>query len=374
MVKSDLHVLMITPVIDEHDSYGGFVIGWINNLAERVNKLNVVTLRHVEQTQLPLNVTICSLGKQSNKLSKTLFFYRQMGGVIPKVDVIFCHMFPDFTLLVAPFAKLFRKPIVTWYAHGHVDLRLRLVHWLATRIVTSAEGGFRLKSDKVLVMGQGVDTVQFSPTNRPRKKKAKKTILSLGRMTPVKEHEVLIGAADILVNEKEMRNLRFQIVGGTTLPFEEDYYQEIKRMVEKSRLGEYVEFIDFVPFDDTVRYYQDCDLFVSTCCIGENGKAGGLGKTVLEAMACGKPVVVCGEPYSEVLQPYADLCLFESHKPESLAEKLAYLIAHEDRWDEIGNRYRQNIVENHSGAMFADRLVNVFLGLAKKRDSFREAK
>lgn len=359
-----MKVLMITPGVDESQDLLGFTASWIRALAKRVDMLYVITPFFNPDTTLPENAIVYGLNEKSNKLTRYLFLSKIMIGLLSKkqVDVIFCHIGPNSVLWAAPWAKLFRIPIVTWYAHAHVSRRLRIAHFLANRIVTPHEDDFNIKSNKVIVTGHGVDTDRFRPVENPQRRGNKTTILSVARISPVRNYETLVKAADILINEKGMKNIEILIVGGVPLASHEEYYRSILRMVEELKLNDYIKFVGSVPYGDTVKYYQACDIFVHMACIG------GIGKSPSEAMACEKPVVLCLKRYGELLQPYTGFCFFEPYNSESMAEKLANLILHKHLWPEIGKLGREKIVESHSVSQLADKLVNIFAGLSKRKE------
>ena len=351
-----MKVLMVTPAVDEQDTLLGFIPTWINSLAQRLDEVQVITLGHNEETQLSENVTVYSLGKKSGKLRKFLYFNSIMLRIIRKVDVIFCHMFPDFTLISAPYSKLFRKPIVTWYVHRHVSRRLKLAHFLASKMVTASEESLRIRSDKIIVTGHGIDTDMFEPAIRQKRDGDKIIILSVGRISPIKDYETLVKAADIMINQKGMKDLEFLIVGGVPISSQRAYYEGLRRMVEEFQLKDHVKFVGFVPYRDIIKYYQQSDIHINLC------PTGGLDKAVLEGMACEKPVILCNEAFRDLLKPYDSTCMFKHHDPTELAEKLNDLVEVncEDKWVKIGKHSREKVIQNHSIVHLVSKLVEIF--------------
>jgi glycosyltransferase involved in cell wall biosynthesis len=226
---------------------------------------------------------------------------------------------------------------------------------LADKIVTSTKEGFRIKSQKVIITGQGIDTDRFRPAERRDESRNKHVILSVGRISPVKDYETLIRAADILVNKKGMDNLEFIIAGGVPIPSQQAYYKKIVKLAQELRLAERLKFVGLIPHTEVVDYYQACDLFVNT------SQTGSMDKAVLEAMACGKPVLTSNEAFTEVLADYADLLLFAPERPEELAEKIHGLLQMDDLEKvQLGASLRKIVETNHSVNHLMDRLVAVF--------------
>lgn len=157
-----IKVLMITPAVDSKDTVFGFIPSWINNIASKVGYVYVVTVRSGE-ANLNENVEVHAVREKNNKLVKIGYFAYLLFKYIRKSDVVFTHMFPEFPIYAYPIAKLFRKPIVMWRAHGYIDLRSKISHRLVDRVVTSSKDGFAIVSNKVRVIGQGIDTDNFKP-------------------------------------------------------------------------------------------------------------------------------------------------------------------------------------------------------------------
>ncbi len=114
-----------------------------------------------------------------------------------RIDACFAHMAPLFTVLFAPVAKRSGIPVVLWYAHTSVTPTLRLAHALADRCLTATPAGFRIPSEKLFIIGHGVDLDHFRPPAR-NGPLYDRTVLTVGRIAPVKRLEEMIDAIEIL--------------------------------------------------------------------------------------------------------------------------------------------------------------------------------
>lgn len=351
-----MKVLMVTPRVDETHRLG-FIPGWVRKLSERVDMLYVITPNFNPDTPLPDNTTIFGLNERSNKLTKYLYLSRVMVKLLSKkqVDVIFCHMGPNSVLWAAPWAKLFRVPIVTWYSHGEVSWRLRLAHFLADKLVTASKESLGIKSNKIAITGHGIDTGKFKPLANPNTEQDKTIILSVGRISPIKDYETLIRAASILVSGKDMRNIEFLIVGGVPTASQEEYFQRLKSMIRDLKLEDYVRFVGSVLYSNVIDFYQACDMHVNLC------PTGGVDKAVVEAMACGKPVIVCNESFKGAFGDYAESLMFGERDPADLAEKITHLIQlDEPSRNELCQAMRQIAKKEHNVDSLMDKLIKVF--------------
>ncbi len=358
-----MRVLMITQKVDLDDDILGFTHTWVNKLAERVERLYVLALA-VGRHSLRDNVELFSMGKErgNSRLERLVNFNRVVAKLVlgRKVDLLFIHMCPRYAILAAPYAKLMRVPIVMWFTHRSVNNELRIAHRLVDKVVTASKESFRLKSNKVVITGHGIDTDRFKLLD-VRKEGNTKVILSVGRISPIKDYETLIKAADILVNRNGVQNVRFVIVGGVPLRAQEQYFAGLKEMIADLGLTQHFQFAGAIPYDEVALYYQNCVLTVNMC------PTGGADKAVLEGMACGKPTVVCNKTFAPILGEDAPSLLFKEKDTTDLAEKiLAILRLDEETRRALSSRVREMVVKMHSVDGLMERIVAVFATCAQK--------
>ncbi|MBC7249762.1 MAG: glycosyltransferase family 4 protein [Anaerolineae bacterium] len=313
-----LRVLMITQKVDLDDDVLGFTHTWVNKLAERVAHLHVLALS-VGRHELRDNATLYSMGKErgAGRWQRLVNFTRVVAPLVlrRRVDVVFVHMVPLYAILAAPWTKLARVPLVMWYTHKHVGLTLRVAHALVDKVVTASAESFRLPSDKVVVTGHGIETELFKPAEGPRPERPF-TVLSVGRISPIKDYETLIAAADILINERGLRHMRFVVVGDAGTPEQVAYRQGLLAEVRRRGLADYFEFVGAVPHREVVRYYQQADLFVSASRTGSLDKAG------LEAMACNLPLVTSNEALQPLLGDQKGILTFNPGDASECADRI----------------------------------------------------
>ena len=354
---SYLRVLMITQKVNLDDDILGFTHTWVNKLAERVAWLHVLALS-VGRHELRDNVTLYSMGKErgAGRLQRFVNFSRVVAPLVLRrqVDVVFVHMCPVYAVLAAPWAKLRRVPMMLWFTHKSVNWKLKLAHWLVDWVVTASPESFRLPSDKVVVTGHGIDIEVFKPAEGPRPERPF-TVLSVGRISPVKDYETLVMAADILVNQREQRDLRFVVVGDVSMPEQVSYREWLLAEVRRRGLADRFEFVGAVPHRQVVGHYQQADLFVNLC------PTGGVDKAVLEAMACGIPVLACNEAFEDLLGGFSLKLMFGVGDGEELANRLADFLnlSNNDRRG-LGSELRDRVASEHNLAGLVDRLTTVF--------------
>lgn len=349
-----MKLLMITRKVDKNDALAGFAYDWVKKLGEQTESLKVICLEKGDVSGLPDNIKVYSLGKEKGfgRWREFFNFQKLAFKLTPKVDGVFCHMNPEYTILIAPYAKLFGKKIIAWYTHKQVTWKLRLVNLLANKILTASKESFRINSSKTVVTGHGIDVEVFKPSKKQGQKDEIFKILSLGRISPAKGYEILIKAADILVNKQNIKNLQVNIVGGPGLSNQIIYFEALKEMVKMMNLKQCVFFLGSVPHKKTVEYYQNSDLFINL------SDTGSVDKTVLEAMACGCLVITSNEAFFDILPSEF---LIEKNQPEKMAQKIKYIMdmSYKEK-EEIGAKFREKVKQDHNLDLLVLKIVGQF--------------
>lgn len=318
-----MNILMITQRVDPQDDVFGFTHTWIERLAKRVDRLDVLTA-YKANLDLPANVTVRSYGKERGFSKPRRIFefqrhclrYARRGSI----DVVFAHMMPNFVLASWPWLRPTGARYVLWYAHGDVDHRLRIAHRLVDRVVTSTPSGFNLESSKVDVVGHGIDTDRFSPTMQEADRTS---LLGVGRLDPIKNFEVLIDAMNYIVEDGH--DVHLSIVGR---PHDNgEYYRRLQEQVSEYGLQDHVEFVGEIPYEDIDQWYRKAGLFLNA------STTGSFDKTEQEAMASGTPVVSCNQSYRELVSDSDiddELLMFEPGDPADLADRIEELLKTDD--------------------------------------------
>ncbi|MCA0457695.1 MAG: glycosyltransferase family 4 protein [Chloroflexi bacterium] len=348
-----MRLLLFNLATDTDDPVLGFTTIWINALAARCEAVDVITMR-VGKLAVAPNVRVYSVGKEKGygEARRAVEFYRILLNLLRQhhYDACFAHMMQLFAVMAAPLLKLYRVPITLWYAHKATGRMLQAAEKLVDHIVTSTPDGFRLPSKKLHIIGQGIDTTVFTPTTRPSDTLF--TIISIGRVAPVKRLEIIIAAVKSL-HEQGLTDLRLRLIGEAT-PADSAYLNQLHRLVREAHLESLVTFSGGMPYEAVTREYQQADVMVNM------SATGSLDKAVLEAMACGLPVITANESFEPILAPWADLLYIPPESPDVLPVRLKRLIemSVQDRTD-LGSQLRALVVEQHSIDRLVDRLMTI---------------
>jgi len=216
-----------------------------------------------------------------------------------------------------------------------------------------------IPEEKLEVIPNGVNAEEFNVSEKEIESVRKKygleeiVVMFAGTVTPRKGVLQLIRAAEIL---KYGKDALFLIVGNLNL--DREYVQKVMEYA-KSR-GVNVKFTGFVPYDDLKALYSACDIFVLPSF--EEGQ----GVVLLEAMASGKPLI--GSKVGGIPMQIRDgwngfLC--EPGNEKQLAEKIRYLIEHQEERERMGKNSRKLAEEEFDWRKIAEKYLEVYDEVAK---------
>jgi len=342
--------LLITRKLDPADDHVGFVMRWVETLAARLDRLDVICQEHADPL-LPANVTLHSMGKETGagRIAQARRFTAHLRRLVPGVDGVLCHMIPRYVWFAAPWTRLHGKPLLLWYTHRQVSAELRLAARLATHILTASPGSFPLPSGKVRVMGHGVDTALFPA---PEGEESPPAIVQVARLARIKRQDALIRAASLRAACDDVGAFRVQLVGG---PVEEEpgYPSALEALIRSLDPAPPVTLTGPLPHAEAAALLRRSAVAVNL------SPPGLFDKAALEGMFAGKPTLVTNADFAPLLGDAADLLLLPPDADETaLAERLARLLAlmPEER-AAIGAELRARALAAHSLDSLMDRVV-----------------
>lgn len=322
-----MRLLIFTQKVDINDPVLGFFHRWIEEFSKHFEKISVVCL-YKGKYDLPENVEVYSLGKEEGK-SKVTYIYRFYKYIFTlKYDSVFVHMNQVYVILGGLCWRLMGKKIGFWYTHSEVSMSLKFAEKLVNNIFTASEKSFRLKSKKINVMGHAIDTDYFVPG--VREKNGILNIVTVGRISPTKNYDVLIDAVGLL-----KKDFRLKIIGSAGTPEQEEYFQKLQK-----RAGDKIVFVGAVPHSEILTYLQEADVFVNM------SDTGSLDKAVLEAMSVGLPIITSNEAF----EIFDGVEMFEKNNSSDLASKLE---------SDLSGYLREIVVRDHGIKKTIQEIVNI---------------
>jgi glycosyltransferase involved in cell wall biosynthesis len=244
-----MRLLLFNLATDADDPLLGFTTSWIRAIARRVTSIHVITMRS-GRCDLPDNVTLHSVGKEKgySEPRRALEFYRHLIRILhhQPIDVCFSHMIPAFVFLAGPLLKAKGIPIISWYSHLHIGWLARLSMHLSNRVVTAAPEVHEAFKNKCILTGHGIDLSLYT-SNREAKlaERDEKYIVTVGRVSPVKDYDSFIEALALLY-QSGFRNFQAWIVGSAPEQHR-SYFSRIVAKTEKLGLDKRVRFLGWRP-------------------------------------------------------------------------------------------------------------------------------
>ncbi|MBI2446236.1 MAG: glycosyltransferase family 4 protein [Parcubacteria group bacterium] len=339
-----MKILIITQKYDKNDSNLGAFVGWWDKLAEKIEKVYVLALeKRSEPTRS--NIKVLSMGKENGVgfFGKFFGFYQGLLKTIGKTDAILVHMVPKYVILAAPIALIFRKPIYLWYTGVAAQKQLKFSVIFCQKVFTAHEAAMRVNTPKRIVTGHGIDTNKFKIENLKFKIFDKITILSVGRITPSKGHDLVIKAIADLI--KAGYDINLKIVGDVIQKHHQKYADFLKKLAVDSGAGTHVKFTGAVLYEKMPEYFTGTEIIINAVPF-----FGGLDKVVLEAMASSVVPLTSNNAFLSVFpKDFAPQLVFKENNLEDLKNKLKNVLDKKLYSDEsLRYELRNVIIKNHN--------------------------
>jgi glycosyltransferase involved in cell wall biosynthesis len=175
--------------------------------------------------------------------------------------------------------------------------------------------------DKFDLIIYGVSAAEFTPSDAGTAdlraalglSAADVVVLGVGRMVYKKGFDVLIRATALL--HELHAHVKTVLIG------EGDLKAQWQKLAQDSGVGERVQFLGRVPYDEIARYYNMADMLAMP---SVTYPVDGLNVCVLDAMACGKPIIAsraAGNPL--VVADGINGIRVDEGRPEQLAHAIA---------------------------------------------------
>ncbi|MGZ4732308.1 MAG: glycosyltransferase family 4 protein [Terriglobales bacterium] len=275
---------------------------------------------------------------------------RKLGGSV----VWNCNDVPDFHLKVfrpqSPKGAAFAPLYWLYYLYDRkqnrkVDLTLLLSNW--------AESEYRaIYSGRTRVVRCGMDPAKFAPGGdrarvRDRFGYASNdfVLLWLGIFMPHRRLEDGINA----VGRLAARGIQVRLLLAGSDRSYPAYVASLKGLARNLGVQDKVTFAAKVAEEEIRDFYSGCDAFL----FPNDQQTWGL--AVLEAMACGCPVLVSrGSGVHEVLSDQENALLFSPRNPEELANKIAMLVGQPELRREMAHKGMELARDTYNWDRFAE--------------------
>ncbi|MFZ2497804.1 glycosyltransferase family 4 protein [Methanosarcina sp.] len=236
-----------------------------------------------------------------------------------------------------------------WFQKFYTATGARLTFAAADRILCYTETEKKelvdlgIKSEKIEVIHNGIDTDLFVPAKEPRFDK--QNLLWVGRCVKGKGLDYLIDAFSILKTIHP--DVTLTMVGKG--PDKDRIAQKMRDLnLENSTIMK-----DFVPNSEIVEMYQNSSVFVLP------SLEEGVPRTILEAMSCGIPVVCSRLPQLVDIVDGGGL-LVPVKDSQALADTISKVLSDSSIAEEFRKNGRRNVVENYSWKDTVKKTVHLY--------------
>jgi glycosyltransferase involved in cell wall biosynthesis len=295
-------------------------------------------------------------------------------------DVIHLHNYRTFqNVVVSYYARKHGIPYIV-QAHGSIGtyfqkglLKKVFDTFIGRRILKNAAKVLAVtpfEADQYLRMGvdksrievvpHGIDLAEYdAPVDKSEFRKkyglgtGQKIILFLGRINKIKGLDLFVEAFSMLLQKN--KNIKLVIAGP-----DDGYLPALKRHVTELKLIDDVLFTGPLYNREKLAAYLSSDI----CVLPSSYEIFGI--TILEAWACGKPVITtdrCG--LADAVREQGGLVV--PYEKNALQQALTKLLADDDLCRELGRQGRAMVEERYSWLKVVLKLENIYQDVISKR-------
>jgi glycosyltransferase involved in cell wall biosynthesis len=341
-----MRILIITQKADKNDDLLGFMYKWIERLAQQCQSVIVICLAKGE-TDWPLNVKVLSLGKEQ-KISRFQYirrFFKYVWRERRNYDLVFVHMNQEYICLAGFIWKILGKKIVFWRNHPLGNFFTKVAVSMADKVFCVSEFAFVARYKKTNLMPAGIDTDLFK--KKLEIEKVPRSLLYLGRISPIKKIDILIDALKNL----NRKNIKFKAeIFGNFSAGNKEYFFGLRQ-----KAGVTAQWHEGVAFLDAPDIYNRYEIFINLT------PTGSFDKTTLEAMACETLVLVSNRSFAGKID---SRFIFLENNADDLVRKIESLFSLTGQTKAyLGRQLRDFVIKNHSLNELIGKLMHEFKNL-----------
>jgi colanic acid/amylovoran biosynthesis glycosyltransferase len=292
-------------------------------------------------------------------------------------DIIHCQ-FGIVGRLVLPFhdidtfkkAKLithFRGRDISWFLKKYGESIYKELFEKGDFFLTNSEYFKRrliklgCNGKKISVQYSGIDCKKFSYNNSNLKPVDRIRILTIGRLVEKKGVEYAIRAIAKL--NQNNHKIEYVIVGDGPLK------KKLQRLTDNLHVSDIVIFVGWKDQTEVIEMVRKSHILLAPSVTASDGDQEGPVNSLKEAMAIGLPVI--GTQHGGIPELIVDGIngfLVPERDPDTIAERLEYLLEHPNLWEKMGREGRRQVEKNFDIEKLNNRLVKIYQGLMEKSE------
>ena len=260
---------------------------------------------------LPSNVRLITTnwipGNSISNLLKLLFV------ALPIVffgsyNFVFYHMTDLHAAVWSPVVRLRQKKQFLWYAHTHRSRYLVFASKWVTNVITSTLGSCPISGNKVLVIGQAIDSSKFSPIQSSRL--IPERLIHIGRFDKSKNVPLMIESVTKI--KKAHPGVSLTLVGAPSNQVSERWAEEVRESSTQAVAQGWLRFQSSISRTEFPEVLSGYDCFF-------HAYQGSLDKTLIESTMLRVPVITINREYIAIFGSWA-----QSSEPNLEREYLAF--------------------------------------------------
>ncbi|WP_310426785.1 glycosyltransferase family 4 protein [Chamaesiphon sp. VAR_48_metabat_135_sub] len=305
-------------------------------------------------------------------INELLNYWHQLRNTVADINPDLIHSNSFKTHLLGSSLRL-PQPII-WHLHDFISDRLlmkRLLHFVKHENIWAIANSKSTKDDwhnifprlPIKVIYNVVDIDRFAPDSglRATIPSDNPDLIKVGLVATYarwKGHDIFLQSIAHLVQHhpQSSAKVRFYIVGGAIYETARSQYSrsELVQLTRDLNIEDWVEFIDFR--SDIESIYNSLDIVVHA-----STKPEPFGRTIVEAMACEKAVIVANAGgAAELFTHERDALGVTPGNPHDLADAIWDLIESPTKRSAIGTAARQTVVERFNRDRLGAELVDIY--------------
>lgn len=181
----------------------------------------------------------------------------------------------------------------------------------------------------------------FRP-REPKKNNETVRVLFCGRF---QEKKGLLYAIEAIQRvEKQFPKIEFRIIG------DGEQMREVKTKISQYQMQGYTQLLGFQSHETMIAEMDAADIFIHPSVMAVNGESeGGAPTTILEAQACGLPVLsTTHADIPNVVVPGNSALLAAERDVDTLCGNLLTLLNDQEKWIEMGTQGREFVTRHHN--------------------------
>lgn len=286
----------------------------------------------------------------------------------PEYDIIHAHFGPNGAMAVELIELgLLHGPVVTTF-HGYdltsyVESRnetvyARLFRYGARMLPVSDLWASRLLElgcdpEKVIVHRMGIDLKRFTHRKRRLPADRELILLSVARLVEKKGLSYAIRAVGLL-RENGIR-FRYAIVGDGAMR------AELECLVDELDLGTSVFLIGEMGSNDVTEQLDRADILLAPSVTARSGDKEGIPVVIMEALACGLPVVATNHSgIPEIVEDGRHGLLVPERDAVALASAIQQLAESPELYDRISTPGRARVETEYNNEVLGDQLMRIY--------------